>query len=153
LKLEAETCRPELESAKTDFDLARAKEEAGLAGVRELERTLAALERKHAELGERHKKRIDLRAGGLAEAEARLHAGRADIGRMALQTHGEFSIDSDTVRALREADAQVYALVVDSELHLRALDASDSEKARSGEAWLGTLLLVVLVYAAYRVLL
>jgi chromosome segregation ATPase len=153
LKLAAEASRPELESKKAAFESAREKERAELARISELDRSLTSFDRKKIRVDERFKGQLDLRSESMTEAESRLRSGLADVGRAVLAARTGIDLDADTVKTLRDADADVARLVKESELYLRALDAFDAEKVQAGHAWLGGAAAIGVAYFLYKVLL
>lgn len=108
------------------------------------------LERRETRLRERWQRQLRERAGGLAELGEQQRAVLADVARAVLRAHGALPLDAPLLARVREADAKVSALVKRSELHLRALDAADAQKLRSGVGWLLVCLVALAALLAYR---
>lgn len=151
LQAQVEALRPELEQARTAYESTRAELELRGRQQKQREQKALDLERKKRQVGERYRPVLSARQQGLGEAAAHRRNLLADVGRSVLATRGGVSVDEPTLEGLRQADSQVSALVKQSELHLRALDASDRDKVKSGFTWLALAAVALCAYVASRI--
>jgi hypothetical protein len=151
--LEAQTgaARAELEQARVAYEATRGELEMRNRTRKQLEANLSALTRKKQQAGARYRPELSVRQQGLGEAAAKRLNLLADVGRAVLAARGGVSLDEPMLESLRQADSQVLALIKQSELHLRALDAHDGNQVRSGFTWLTAAAAGACAYIAYGI--
>jgi hypothetical protein len=152
LQAQSELLQAELDKAKRLFEASRAEREFRKRAIREATFRLGELERRRQRVRAGYRKELDSHRQRRDESERRYVAALADVGRGVLATRGGVSVDPARLEALRKADARVLALAGDSERHLRALDACDTEKLSSGYAWWAGLCAALVAFITYKCL-
>lgn len=150
LKERADGAAQDLESARAEHASRRAEFSAGERRLAELTRRSEQLERAKRDVARRYQQRLAPRQEGMGDVEKKRRAALAEVGRGILAAAGGVPVAANTLKALAQAAANVAALAKRAELHLRALDAFDSEKVRSGFAWIVAALALVVGYFVYE---
>lgn len=141
-----------------DLNQAKAKHASAVSALREAEaeaqRVLSQihkLDRQKAGAGAALGKQLHERAAGVNEAEKQLRDALAEVARAVLGARGALPVADTTLAALREHDKQVEARATRLEMHVRALDSYDRDRARQGVvvvlSVLGVVLLSILLKA------
>ncbi|HVY24899.1 MAG TPA: hypothetical protein VHB79_00050 [Polyangiaceae bacterium] len=141
-----------------DLDQAKAKHGAAVAALREAEAEaqrvrsqIRQLDRQKAGAGAALGKQLNERAAGMTEVEKQLRDALAEVARAVLGARGALPVPETTLAQLREHDKQVEACATRLEMHVRALDSYDRDRARQGVivvlSVLGVVLLSILLKA------
>jgi hypothetical protein len=151
LQSRANALEPELTQAKAKHASAVAALAQAETETQRLLSQMRQLERQKANVGSSLGKQLNERAAGVTEAEKQLRDALAEVARAVLGARGAMPVPDATLAALREHDKQVEQRALRLEMHVRALDSYDRDRAKQGIivvlSALGIVLLFILLKA------
>lgn len=141
---------PELETASLAYRATRDEHAVRSQNQRDARYRIGEIERKKRDVSARFQKRLHGDDKGRRATELRRKALLADVGRAVLASRGGVDVDPSALEKLRSSDAQVENALRASELRLRALDACDADKLRTGNSWIFGVIALLVAFACYR---
>jgi chromosome segregation ATPase len=151
LQARAAALEPELNQTKATHSAAVAALREAEAEAQRVLSQIRQLDRQKAGAGATLGKQLNERAAGVTEAEKQLRDALAEVARAVLGARGALPVPEATLAQLREHDKQVEARATRLEMHVRALDSYDRDRARQGVivvlSVLGVVLLSILLKA------